>query len=311
MSILIFYSLYLIFKRRAPFKFIHHTLRYVLLFFFAYNKSDVNDMIVQMALLAIILFSVAGELVSWPIEETPDKIVISPSGRKRSYIVAVISIVVASLLSVYVLNGLFEFPIRVGSTYLSFYLIPFLIVTSVLVKPIIKAVQEGQANLHYSHGKRELVIMTTIFLIISTISAVGAENVMDVEINSESYVLDSEIWTMIAGKESWDVPWIFFDYVDQDDFHYLLLHKNGILELGRVVNGKEKIYLASAKTDLSPFQPHNFHITLNKTTIFINLDDKYQLITTRNPPYRNIRVKITRSYLSFIGDVKITTEGLS
>jgi hypothetical protein len=89
------------------------------------------------------------------------------------------------------------------------------------------------------------------------------------------------IRTFIAGPHSWDVPWIVFDYVNQDNYYYVVFHKDGTLELSQKIDGQLRLYVSWCATPLTPFEWNNFQIDLNATTVTVKLDGKYQLTTTR------------------------------
>ncbi|MEM2127907.1 MAG: hypothetical protein QXH67_06785 [Candidatus Bathyarchaeia archaeon] len=299
--ILILYTFYSFFKGKTLFDILHHSLRYVLLFLLAYGKENL-DTIAVLALIVVILFSVSAELISGMNKVEGTALLL---GSKWSSIITPSLILMASIVSLYIFNIMFEFPFHINDQTLSFYIVPFPIITYIILKPLIKVIKGENVNIQYSVGKRELIIVTMIFLIFLFLSNLALKNSVDVAINAKVYSFNVEVQTIIAGKENWDVTWILFDYVDQNNFYYLILHKNGILELGQAVNGKYQGYIASLKTNLNPFQINKFNISLNKTTIVIKVEEKYELTAPRISLGSNYRVKIPSSYLSYIGKINI------
>jgi hypothetical protein len=98
---------------------------------------------------------------------------------------------------------------------------------------------------------------------------------------SNPYSIDVSVKTVIAGPENWGVAFINFNYVDEGNHYYVLLNRDGTLELTKVVN-YEKQFLSFADTGLSPFYWHHFkilnireeiHVYLNNT-LYISLIDE-------------------------------------
>ena len=99
-----------------------------------------------------------------------------------------------------------------------------------------------------------------------------------------------------------------FDYVDQNNFYYLIFYTNSILELGHTVDGQYEGYITSVKTSRNPFQSNGFHVSLNETMILITLDNQYELVAPRTLPESatfEIRIRSSDLY-SYIGSVALT-----
>jgi hypothetical protein len=116
----------------------------------------------------------------------------------------------------------------------------------------------------------------------------------EVKVNSRDYSFDVSIRTFIAGPNTWDVPWIVFDYVNDDNYYYLVLHKDGFLEISKKIDGKISYYESSVKTQSTPFQCHNFHILLNETNVLVTLDGEHSLSTTRHSASGPFSILISR-----------------
>ena len=309
-SILTVYACYPLMEGKAPFDVLHHALRYALLFLLAYNTASLNDALASLALLVIALFSAAGELISGLPNKTKNRGTASLLGIRRSSIAAALLILIASLVSAYAFNIMYEFPIQVGNMSIPFYTLPALLIAYILVRPLIKAANGGRADLPYSFRKKEAMTLAIMSITVLAVLWGGATNV-DTAVNSRDYSLDVEIRTIIAGKNSWDLPWILFDYRNQSNYRYLLLHKDGTLELSQVVNGQRETHIASLKTTLNPFQQHSFHITLNETAIVIALDGEYQMSAPRHQSDSTSRIKISSRtpclWLAYIRNLNIQT----
>jgi hypothetical protein len=129
--------------------------------------------------------------------------------------------------------------------------------------------------------RKELIALLIASLLILTIFQTGRISAA-VTVDSRNYSFDVSIRTFIAGSHGWDVPWIVFDYVNADNYYYVVFHTNGILELSQKINGQTLYYESSVKTQLTPFQWNDFHIVLNETTVTVGLDGEYQVSTTRH-----------------------------
>jgi len=281
LSILMLYSLYPLFNGKAPFDVIHHMLRYVLIFILGYGSQAVFNETPLLAILAIALFSLAGELIAG-LKNNSDtsKNFASLLGIKRSLIVIVLSIFIASLIAAFVLNDLFEFPIQINGTFIPFYVIPALAMDLYITEPLMKALSGKHVDPLHLMRKKELTAILIASLIALVVFQTGRISVTTA-VNSRNYSFDANIRTFIAGPHDWDEPWIVFNYVNENNFYYAILHKDGILELSLKMNGT--IYHESSlKTQLTPFQWLNFHISLNETTVAVELNGEYQISTTRD-----------------------------
>jgi len=279
--ILMLYSLYPISDGKAPFDIIHHAIRYVLIFTLGYGEQTFNDDTALLALLTIALFSLVGELLAglrW--SKDLSKSTVSLLGIKKSLIMIISIIFVTSFIASYVFNRTFEFPIQINKTFIPFYIIPALALGLYLTKPLIKALNEKRIDAFYLIRKKEIKVMIFMSLLVLAIFQTVRISTK-VVVSSRNYSFDLGIRTIIAGKNSWDVPWIVFDYINEDNYYYIVFHKDGILELSQKMDGQCKGYIASLKTQLTPFQWHNFHTVLNETTIVVTLDGKYQVTTSR------------------------------
>jgi hypothetical protein len=155
---------------------------------------------------------------------------VSSLGNGKSAIVAILSIVTGAQAPVYVLNSLFEFPIQILSLTMPFYEVPSLIITCLFVKPLVKVVEGKYVEVSSPIKKRELAIAATASVVMLTVLLTGEINV-DRPISSMNYSFTAKIRTIVAGKDDWNVPWILFDYTDQNNYYYFLLHKDSILKL--------------------------------------------------------------------------------
>ena len=306
MVILVLYMVYPLLRGKIFLDIFHHTSRYAFLFLLAFGSINL-DYIAFLTLLTIILFSMAGELISGLRREGKYQGTVSLLGFKKSLIFTAGLMVSGLLVSVYIFNGMFDFPIFVGNFSIPFYFIPSIILAYFLVKPLIKALKTGRMDVFYIVRKKEVMAIVVIFILF-TFVWVGKTN-LEIPVNSKNYSFNVEIRAFIVGKNTWDVPWILFDYVDENNYYYILLHKHGVLELARLVEGKREPYIASIQTSQTPFQTHKYHVFLNKTTITVILDGKYKLTAPRHPPATNPKIKISSEipvfWFAYVGKLNI------
>jgi hypothetical protein len=279
--ILMLYCLHPICNGRTPFDVIHHALRYTFLFILGYGSQASWNGTALLSLLAIVLFSLVGELLTG-LRKASDSIRSTASllGIKRS-LAAIISIIfIASLIASFAMNNLFEFPIQFNGTVVPFYVIPALALDLFLTIPLIRRLNAKHVDAFHSIRRKEataLIVMSLTILVVFQTGRVGTT----VTVNSIDYSFNVGIRTIIAGRHSWDVPWIVFDYINEDNYYYVVFHKNGLLELSERIEGQYRRFISSCPTELSPFEWNDFQIILNETTVTVKLDGEYQITSSR------------------------------
>ncbi len=279
--ILMLYALYPFVDGKAPFDAVHHVLRYVLIFVLGYGSLTLLNRTASLAILTIVLFSLAGELlVGLRKKCSVSKESVSSSEIKRSMILVISSIFIASLMSAFLVNDLFEFPLQINGMFVPFYIVPALAIDLFLMMPFVNVLNGRFLDPFRSMRGRELVVILIVSLSILILFQTGRTDT-EVQVNSRNYSFDVGIRTFIAGQNSWDVPWIIFDYVNEDNYYYIVFHKDGVLELSQKTNGQIRYYESSLETQLSPFEHHDFHILLNETSVMVRLDDEYQVAAAR------------------------------
>lgn len=280
-SILILYALYPICNGRAPFDLIHHALRYIFIFILGYGSQPFWNETALLTVSAIVLFSLAGELLAG-LGTAKDSIKSAASllGVKRSLAAIISLIFVASLMVAFVFNNMFEFPIQFGSTLVPFYVIPALALDFILTKPLMEKLSEKHVGAFHLMRRKEVAAVVVITLVILVVFQTG-RIATRVTVNSKDFSFDVGIRTIIAGPHSWDVPWIVFDYTNEDNYYYVVFHKDGILELSQKIDGQYQRYISWCATQFTPFGWHDFQIVLNETTVTVKLDGEYQVTAPR------------------------------
>ena len=279
--ILIVYSIYPICSGKAPFDAMHHATRYILIFILGYGSLRLFNATALLAMLAIVLFSLAGELLAGLGKKNDSgKSVTSFLGIKKSLTTIIFLIFTASLMASFVLNYLFEFPIQINKIFIPFYIIPALATDLYLARPLIKARSEKHVEAFHLIRKKEVIVIVAMLLLILVTFQTGRISTK-MAVTSRNFSFDVHIRTIIAGMYSWDVPWIVFDYTNESNYYYVVFHTDGVLELSQKIDGQYLRYVSSVKTQLTPFQWNTFHVVLNETTVTVKLDGEYLVTTPR------------------------------
>jgi len=279
--ILILYSLYPLCKGRAPFDVLHHAVRYIFIFLLGYGSLAFSNGTALLALSAIVFFTVAGELIAGVGSSVGSaRSIASLLGVKRSMIAIVFLMFTGSIMASFVLNSLFEFPIQINETFIPLYLIPALALDLYLTRPLIKTSSKKPWDVFHSIRRKEVIAIVFMFLFILGVFQAGRIGTK-VVVSSRDYSLDVGIRTIIAGIHNYDVPWIVFNYINESNYYYIVFHKDGMLELSLKIDGQYQRFLSSCKTPFTPFEWHNFRITVNETTVEVSLDGKYHVAASR------------------------------
>jgi len=142
-----------------------------------------------------------------------------------------------------------------------------------VLKPIFQGITDEayQTDTRVRFRRRALFVL--IILVSSSVAvfAHSSTRYYHGDTDWENYVVGLDVRTVIAGPESWSVAYIRFRYRDEANHYYLLLHKDGVLELTKVVNS-EKTYMNFVQTKLSPFDWHSFEIILEGPSIRVSVD---------------------------------------
>ena len=279
--ILLIYSIYPICSGKAPFDAMHHATRYILIFILGYGSLRLFNATALLGMLAIVLFSFAGELLAGLGRNNDSgKSVATFLGVKKSLTTIILLIFIASVMMSFIFNYLFEFPIQINKIFIPFYIIPALATDLYIARPLIKARSEKRVDPFHLIRKKEVIVIGVILLLILVMFQTGRTSTQ-MAVTSRDFSFDVHIRTIIAGTYSWDVPWIVFDYTNEDNYYYVVFHTNGVLELSQKIDGQYLRYVSSVKTQLTPFQWNTFHIVLNETTVMVRLDGEYQVTTPR------------------------------
>ncbi len=142
-----------------------------------------------------------------------------------------------------------------------------------ILMPIIKGIRNGsyQTDTRVRFRKKAIYVLLILVSISVAVFAYSSKRVYYRDIGWENYVIGLDVRTVISGPDSWSVAFIRFRHLDEANHYYLLMDRNGVLELTKVV-GSEKTFLRFVKTDLSPFDWHSFEIKQYRNSINVSVD---------------------------------------
>lgn len=313
----LFLSLTYSWRIRAKFRplldVIYHSSLNSLPFFMGYMLYKPFDETCLLASFGLCIIGVLAELMQeirdYDSDKALGKTTVVVLGKRRSLTICLVLLFVLIYTASSILDRLPLFPIDVYGSGVKFQFIVLPPLFFLLMKPLVYGIAgEVDDRVIYERFRRRAL---SIFMIVvcssAALTAYSHNTSIDIAISSTNYSFDVEVWTIVAGKEDWAVPWILFDHIDQSNFYYLVLHKDGVLELGRTVNGKYEGYIASLKTNISPFQLNRFHISLDGTSIQVILEKEYRLTAPRTPPDSISGIRIPSVYLSYIGNLHTDT----
>lgn len=194
-------------------------------------------------------------------------------GKRKSLTLCLGLMLVWFLVVATVLDKLLFFPVTLWDFRVSFQFLVLPPLSFFILTPLIQGIvsEEYQKDVYKRLRKRGLVVL--IILVSSSIAVFAYSSTMYFygDLDYENYVVRLDVRTVIAGPESWNVAFIRFRYLDEANHYCLLLHKNGVLELTKVVSS-ERAFLVFVKTDLSPFDGHSFEILLDGSSIKVSVD---------------------------------------
>lgn len=276
-----------------------------------YRPFDENCLLGSFAICTTgALAELMQELRDYDFDDAWGKTSATVLGKKKSLASCLVLIFVSVFLVYIIIDRTLFFSFNILGLNVPFQLVLLPPFSLILMKPLVSGMsrEESQESVYKRFRKRKLVIFTVVLFSSVALIVYTSQNSLDIAINTKNYSFDLELRTLVAGRKDSDVPWIMFDYVDQNNFYYLILHTNSILELGHTVDGQYEGYITSVKTSRNPFQSNEFHISLNETTILITLDNQYELVAPRTlPDSATFEIRIQSSDLySYIGSVALT-----
>jgi len=177
-----------------------------------------------------------------------------------------------------------------------------------ILMPIIKGIKNEtyQTDTRVRFRKKAIYVLLILVSISVAVLTYSSKRVYYGDMEWENYVIGLDVRTVISGPDSWSVAFIRFRYLDEANHYYLLMDRNGVLELTKVV-GSEKTFLRFVETGLSPFDWHSFEIKLYGTSINVSVDDVLYLDIEDGSLTRGVvcLTGICSARLAFFKEVKV------
>ena len=227
---------------------------------------------------------------------------------RNSLITIVVFFIVWILLVIQATNEFLVFPIIIFGTFIpiQYFILPPL--AFFLVYPIVESIKNrvDTTEVRVNFRKRALVIISFLCTMAIAVYLTGA-GYQTYPAPSNPYRIDVSVKTVIAGPENWGVAFINFNYVDEGDHYYVLLNRDGILELTKVVN-YEKQFLSFVDTGLSPFNWHHFKILNTGEEIHVYVDNTLYISLVDETPFHGDLVLIGEisAKLAFFRDIQVS-----
>jgi hypothetical protein len=169
------------------------------------------------------------------------------------------------------------------------------------------ATYKAKNALKYVILRKPVLLGTVLFIVLAAFAVVPREYVVGVS-GSNCYSFSVKVTTVIAGRNSWEVPWIWFAFKDEKNSYYLLLHSNGVLELSRITNGVRIVGLAFVNTSLTPFEGHIFEVNVKNTKVEVYVDNvQYVVVEDNFVKTGAIKVSATPNILFIVNTQHLTT----
>ena len=252
---------------KSPLDVLNHGLRYVLLYILAHGLEGLDSLLSLLGMVVVFTSGIAGELlVGVDSKHGYSKSTAVIIGAGKAKVLAILLLFVSFTLGSIVLNALYEFPLSAGTFTIPAYLVLSLTLWLVFSISIMRNHRRPFSDVR----RKEFLIFASILVLILILNQLG-ETMYST--NDDCGVVEVNVRTVISGKSSWDVPWIIFDYVDENNFYYIVLHKDGILELSKVIKGERELFLEHYQTKLSPFEYHVYVLEFNRTNITVYVDN--------------------------------------
>ena len=239
-----------------------------------YESFDETCLLLSFVIfLAGIVPQIMQEIRDHDVDRVFGKTTVIMLGKRKSLALCLGLLLVWFLVVATVLDWLLYFPITLYGFRIPFQFIVFPPLSLFLSMPLIQGItsEVHQKDVYQRFRKRGLAVLLIVVSISAVIFTHSSTMFFYGDPDFMNYVVRLDARTFIAGTESWNVAFIRFRYLDEANHYYLILHKNGMLELTKVV-ASEKTFLAFVKTDLSPFDWHRFEIILEGPSIKVSVD---------------------------------------
>lgn len=128
-------------------------------------------------------------------------------------------------------------------------------------------------------------------------------------VTGPDYTYSVDLQTLRTGRRIWNVSRVVFRFQDTRNYYAVVPKTDGVLELAKMQDGRWRPWLAYARTDADPTQPHNYQVKVVGNHIQVWVDgNQYLDYQDPNPiPDGGIGVTNDHSYGAF-DNVQVTME---
>jgi hypothetical protein len=265
-------------REKSPLDILFHGARYAFLFWMGYFGG--LTLLSATALSMVFLFGVTGELLVG-LRSDPDwKTTASRLGMVKTVRIVNLFIPVLIVLGSFLFSLEVDFPLLVGGIEVPVPLLAGVALAAFMTHPV--SVSKSR-HAPISVRKREIVALLMCLAVFIAVP-LGTRVDLSQSAPQHNYTVKVGMQTYVSGPNSWDGQWIIFNYSNQGNFYYILLHTNGTLELARYANGVPERDLKDVATSYSPFQWHEYEIEVVNGVAIISIDGGQVMnATIQNP----------------------------
>lgn len=243
-------------RERSPLDVLFHGTRYAILFWIGYGGAVTGTSIAAASI--VFCFGVAGELLVGLRNNGKWKTTASIIGIASTVRIVNVLTFVLILLGSYLFSTVVNFPLLIGGVSIPVPLLIGIVVALFITRPVSR---HKSWIAPVSVRRREILVIAIVTLLF-----VGIPLTTRVDLASgasqSNYTVIVGMQLIVTGPHTFDGQWIIFNYRNPENYYYVLLHTNGTLELARDANGSVDAHLMDVQTGLSPFQWHEYNITV-------------------------------------------------
>lgn len=244
-----------------------------------YKPFDETCLLLSIAVFILgAVTEVMQEIRDYDVDRTFGKTTVVVLGKRKSLTLCLGFMITWFLLLAAVFDRLLFFPVTIRGFIIPFQFLILPPVSMFISTPLIRGImsKKYQKVVYEKFRKWGLVVIVILISSSFAIFVHGFKIYLYGDPEWENYTVKLKVRTVISGPENWSVAFIRFRYTDEDNHYYLLLSKDGVLELTKLVESM-KTFLAFVKTNLSPFEWHYFEILLEGPSIKVLVDGSIYL----------------------------------
>jgi hypothetical protein len=265
-------------REKSPLDVLFHGLRYSLLFWLGYDGSA--TVASAAAVSVVFLFGVSGELLVGLRGQGTWKTTASRLGAASTVRIVNILTFLLVILGSLIFSQEVNFPLVLGSLDVPMPLLVGILLAIFIMRPV-SLVRGARAPL--SVRRREIVAIALVALVLVSTPLLTRVDIQQ-PLPQPNYTISVGMQTIVTGPNAWDGQWIVFNYQNSKNFYFILMHTDGTLELSRYVNGIKEAQIQEVQTGLSPFNYHNYVISVLNGELTVSVDGRQYLSTQISNP---------------------------